>query len=104
MCVPWLDSYNWTRSLNLPETQPWRPWRVQADGRSWTGGFLTQWGKNFTFLTIKHAGHMVRHRRSYSHTLPAEMHARAHALITDGICCRVVPCVLHFSPSLWLLC
>jgi len=59
MCVPWLDSYNWTRSLGLPETQPWRPWRVSMAGRSWTGGFLTQWGKNFTFLTIKHAGHMV---------------------------------------------
>ena len=60
MCVPYLDSYNWTRSLGLPETQSWRPWSVEAEGRSWTGGFLTQWGKNFTFLTIKHAGHMVR--------------------------------------------
>ena len=24
-----------------------------------TGGFVTRWGANFTFVTIKHAGHMV---------------------------------------------
>jgi len=58
-CVPWNGSYNWTMNLGLKETLPWRPWSVTADGRAWTAGFVTQWGANFTFITIKHAGHMV---------------------------------------------
>ena len=58
-CVPWNGSYNWTRNLGLKEMEPWRPWGVSADGRQWTAGFLTGWGANFTFLTIKHAGHQV---------------------------------------------
>jgi len=58
-CVPWNGSYNWTRNLGLKETVAWRPWSVNADGRSWTAGFVTSWGTNFSFITIKHAGHMV---------------------------------------------
>ena len=62
-CVPWNGSYNWTRHLaadqHVRETVAWRPWMVQADGREWTAGFVTQWGANFTYVTIKHAGHMV---------------------------------------------
>ena len=41
---------------------------VNADGRSWTGGFVTQWGKNFTFVTIKHAGHMSAHMNMHTHS------------------------------------
>jgi len=58
-CVPWNGSYNWTRHLGLTETTAWRPWTFTTPQKSWTGGFVTQWGKNFTFITIKHAGHMV---------------------------------------------
>ena len=62
-CVPWNGSYNWTRHLahttHTTETQSWRPWYVNADGRQWTAGFATRWGANFTYVTIKHAGHMV---------------------------------------------
>jgi len=62
-CVPWNGSYNWTRHVamdeQIRETVPWRPWMVSAAGREWTGGFVTQWGANFTYITIKHAGHMV---------------------------------------------
>ena len=36
-CVPWNGSYNWTRHLGLKETLAWKPWMVNADGRSWTG-------------------------------------------------------------------
>jgi len=60
-CVPWVGNYEWVRSMNIPETSAWHPWQASTvDGsRSWTGGFVTEYGKNFTFLTIKHAGHMV---------------------------------------------
>ena len=55
-CVPWNGSYNWTRNLGLQETQAWRPWTTSGEGRSWVGGFVTAWGANFSFVTIKHAG------------------------------------------------
>ena len=58
-CVPWNGSYNWTRHLGMEETVAWRPWRTGGDGRSWVGGFVTAWGSNFSFVTVKHAGHMV---------------------------------------------
>jgi len=58
-CVPWNGSYNWTRNLGITETLTWQPWMVNSGGNSWTGGFVTQWGKNFSYITIKHAGHMV---------------------------------------------
>jgi len=62
-CVPWNGSYNWTRHVaadqRIDESQAWRPWYVTADGRQWTAGFVTRWGANFTYVTIKHAGHMV---------------------------------------------
>ena len=83
-----------TRSLGLPETQPWRPWRVEAAGRRWTGGFLTQWGSNFTFLTIKHAGHMVSsppHRTSPTRT-PLRAEHSAHLVCSARACCVVCRC------------
>ena len=63
-----LVSYNWTRNLGMKETVAWRPWMTQGDGRSWVGGFATQWGANFSFVTIKHAGHVRR-------TPPPALHA-----------------------------
>ena len=57
-CVPWVGNEEWTRSMNLPVSEAWRPWMVSAAGREWTGGFVTSYGPNFHFLTIKHAGHM----------------------------------------------
>jgi carboxypeptidase C (cathepsin A) len=58
-CVPWIGNYEWVRSMNIPETNAWAPWMVNYESRSWTGGFVVDYGTNFSFLTIKHAGHMV---------------------------------------------
>ena len=67
-CVPWNGSYNWTRHLaqdqQIEESQSWKPWYVNADGREWTAGFVTQWGANFTYVTIKHAGHVRQPHRT----------------------------------------
>ena len=64
-CVPWVGNEEWTRSMNIPVSDPWRPWTVSAEGRSWTGGFVTSYGKHFHFLTIKHAGHVrPQHRQA----------------------------------------
>jgi len=58
-CVPWIGNYEWVRSMNIPETNSWSPWMVNYQDRQWTGGFVVDYGSNFSFLTIKHAGHMV---------------------------------------------
>jgi len=58
-CVPWIGNYEWVRSMNIPESNPWSPWMVNYQDRQWTGGFVVDYGSNFSFLTIKHAGHMV---------------------------------------------
>jgi hypothetical protein len=53
----------WTRDLGLPVVEAWRPWTV--DGQALMGGYVTTYagggpqGHNFTFLTVRGAGHMV---------------------------------------------
>ena len=97
-CVPWNGSYNWTRHLGMEETKAWAPWMVQADGRSWTGGFVTQWGANFTYLTIKHAGHMsdthqpqARLQRTLSSTPLSSIADRA-CMLHCAACAAGCPC------------
>jgi len=60
-CVPWNGSEEWTRQLGYNVLNEWHPYSVSADGRSWTAGFKTDYDtpKGFSFITIKHAGHMV---------------------------------------------
>lgn len=48
---------NWTSKLGLEELQEWRPWTV--DSCRLVGGYVTRYGGNFDFLTIRGAGHMV---------------------------------------------
>ena len=67
-CVPWVGNEEWTREMGYPVTQAWRPWRVSAAGRDWVGGFVTDYGRNFSFLTIKrqppHRTHHTHSRRT----------------------------------------
>jgi serine carboxypeptidase-like clade 1 len=86
-CVPWVGNEEWTRSMGYPVTEAWRPWDVKAAGREWVGGFVTEYGKNFTFLTIKHAGHMVRHN-THTHSLSAVFPFSPRAL--THICAAVL--------------
>ncbi|CAB9528207.1 Carboxypeptidase Y homolog A [Seminavis robusta] len=48
---------NWTSHLGMTETEAWRPWTL--DGKDYIGGYVTRYEKNFDFLTIRGAGHMV---------------------------------------------
>lgn len=48
---------NWTSHLGFEETESWRPWTI--DGCKRMGGYVTRYGGNFDFLTIRGAGHMV---------------------------------------------
>ena len=55
-------SQNWTVALGFEETQPWRPWTV--DAKQQMGGYVTRYEKDFDFLTIRGAGHMVPEYKS----------------------------------------
>lgn len=52
-----IAAQNWTRALGLRAAAKWRPWTV--DGRQRVGGSVTEYEGDFTFLTIRGAGHMV---------------------------------------------
>jgi len=57
-CVPWTDSDDWTRHLySATPRRAWHPWNYA--GGAYTGGFAVDYNANFTFLTVKHAGHLV---------------------------------------------
>ena len=49
----------WTSSMGIPVVSPWAPWTTTAGS---VGGYVTQYAKNFTFITVRGAGHMVRGR------------------------------------------
>lgn len=64
-CVPYVGTEEWTSDLGFPETETWRPWLAgtnQNASASVCAGYVTNYdaGKhNFTFITVKGAGHMV---------------------------------------------
>ena len=55
-CVPMPGTQKWIRSLALPETTPWHPWT--APGTATVTGYATVYAPDFTFATIRDAGHM----------------------------------------------
>lgn len=65
-CVPFVGTEEWTAGLGFPVVESWRPWLAgtpQNASASVSAGYVTTYaakpGHNFTFLTIKGAGHMV---------------------------------------------
>ena len=88
--VPWVGNEEWTRGMGYPVTEAWRPWDVHVGGRNWVGGFVTQYGANFTFLTIKHAGSAA----DAAPQLSALSRASLRVLTAGELCvlCAVYPC------------
>lgn len=57
---PGLNSFfaqNWTSSVGIPRSEPWRPWT--RDGKIRMGGYVTRYANGFDFVTIRGSGHMV---------------------------------------------
>ena len=55
--VPLTGTLLWMDELHLTETVPWRPWHIDAGE---VGGYVIQYAKNITLVTVRGAGHMVR--------------------------------------------
>jgi len=51
------NAQNWTSYIGLNEEQSWRPWTLDSCQRM--GGYITTYEGDFSFVTIRGAGHMV---------------------------------------------
>eukprot|EP00908_Phaeocystis_cordata_P018308 Transcript_29730.p1 GENE.Transcript_29730~~Transcript_29730.p1 ORF type:complete len:432 (+),score=225.75 Transcript_29730:303-1598(+) len=68
-CVPYIGNEEWVTSLEdkgiLKESEAWRPWYVKKGEGKPPAGYVTSYtvpsapGKDFAFVTIRLAGHMV---------------------------------------------
>jgi len=66
-CVPFVGTEEWTSELGFEQIEAWRPWQSGTNEnmtkRDVTAGYVTTYSAgeahNFTFLTVKGAGHMV---------------------------------------------
>lgn len=57
-CVPTVGTQRWIDSLGLDIVDAWRPW--QAPGTMPVTGYVQTYAvNNFTFVTMRDAGHMV---------------------------------------------
>ena len=59
--IPHTGTEEWTRGLGYNESASWHPWYVGAEGESSVAGYAVEYDvpTEFTFLTVKAAGHMV---------------------------------------------
>lgn len=46
----------WTSTMGFKTERPWRPWTVSG---GYVAGYTTGYAHNFTYATVKGAGHMV---------------------------------------------
>lgn len=67
LCVPYTDNEYWTRSMGYSVAKPWTAWEVQGEQGAYVGGYVIHYappgGGNFSFATVRGAGHMVPETR-----------------------------------------
>lgn len=74
LCVPYTDNEWWTRTMNYSVIKPWAAWMVQGDEGPYVGGYKIQYAHNFTFATVRGAGHMVPETRPQSSLIMMKSH------------------------------
>lgn len=61
-CVPWNSNLDWVTALaakqGYEEVQAWQPWTLDDVPAGYVTSYATD-GHDFTFVTVKNAGHMV---------------------------------------------
>jgi len=81
-CVPYVGNQEWTSSMVdqgvVTELKPWHPWYSDVKGTA-PAGYATTYSNNFTFITIKLAGHQV------PKNVPATSLAFFKRFLTDGV-------------------
>lgn len=63
-CVPYVGTQRWISSLGLQVDEEWRPWQA-PNTMPVTGYVVTYTTNNFTFATLRDAGHMVSLKKKY---------------------------------------
>lgn len=58
-CVPYIGTSTWMESLGYPTASSWRPYSVDSQVAGYTVVYDNGEGSNFTFATVRNAGHMV---------------------------------------------
>jgi len=58
LCVPMTDNEWWTRSMGYATVKDWKAWSYEGDQGPTIGGYVIQYDKNFTYATVRGAGHM----------------------------------------------
>ena len=62
-CVPYVGNEEWTVSMEsngvVKEVSAWHPWYLSEDKTSGVTGYATEYSNDFTFITIRLAGHQV---------------------------------------------
>eukprot|EP00040_Diaphanoeca_grandis_P039304 m.258713 g.258713 ORF g.258713 m.258713 type:complete len:511 (-) comp36943_c0_seq1:277-1809(-) len=59
-CVPYVGTQRWIESLDLKVESPWQPWTAPGPhDNNMVAGYNTVFENNFTFVTIRDAGHMA---------------------------------------------
>ena len=53
-CIPYTQDEAWTAGMGLGQLEGWRPWMVDRQ----VGGYVVAYEHNFTFATVKGAGHL----------------------------------------------
>ena len=84
--IPHTASEAWTRELGYGEAISWRPWLAQRTDRGvalrgLVLGYTVRYDRNFTFATIKGAGHMVPKYRPAAIRIAFERYIRSRSLL-----------------------
>jgi len=58
-CVPYNGNEDWTSGLGLTVAEDWRPWSAGTVPAGYVTTYETSGPANFTFVTVKEAGHLV---------------------------------------------
>ena len=65
--MPWTDNEWWTRTFAQQQgfaiADEWASWTVSGEQGPYVGGYRINYASNFTFLTVRGAGHMVPETR-----------------------------------------